>query len=36
MVTMKPMVCESPDKGLVVQGEDLSPHLTDFSNGHTS
>jgi hypothetical protein len=25
MVTRKPMVCESPCKGLVVQGEDASP-----------
>jgi hypothetical protein len=30
MVTRKPMVCESPGNGLVVQGEDVSPliHLT--------
>jgi len=30
MVTRKPMVCESPGKGLVVQEKDASPlvHLT--------
>jgi len=33
MITRKPVVCESPGKGLVMQGEDASPRVPFFFFG---